>query len=336
MLAAETSAEMVEIGALWREAMLAGDFEAAWRQTDRIELPRRLAERSGSFIGQPHQLLWNGDSFTNRRVLVRCEHGLGDTIMFARYFPLLRTQARRVIVKAQPMLLPLLQGMEGVDLLLNAWTTDSEPPHDVAIECMELAYAFRSKPETLPSTVPYLLANRLRGAASFYWSNECKYHAGLVWAASDWDTTRSLAIDDLAPLAKTGGVVFHSLQQGDRANEIASAPIRIEPLSEKTRDIAGAAAAILALDLVITVDTMIAHLAGALGRPVWLLLQKEADWRWIRDCERSPWYPTMRIFRQPKAGDWDSVIASVAVALSREWQDRPARQSQSGQYSNRD
>lgn len=331
MLTAETSAEMVEIGARWREAMLGGNFEAAWRQTDRIELPRRAAERNGSFIRQPHQLLWNGEPFTNRRVLVRCEHGLGDTIMFARYFPLLGTQARRVIVKAQPMLLPLLEEMEGVDLLLDAWTTDPEPPHDVAIECMELAYAFRSNLETLPSAVPYLPANRLRTPLSLELTNEYKCHVGLVWAASDWDTTRSLAIDDLAPLAKTRGVLFHSLQQGGRANEIASAPITTEPLSEKTRDITGAAAAILALDLVITVDTMVAHLAGALGSPVWLLLQKEADWRWIRDCNRSPWYPTMRIFRQPTAGDWRFVMERVTLALSRRWQDRSASQSQSGQ-----
>jgi hypothetical protein len=315
MQTAETSTEKPEIGAFWREAMLAGDFEAAWRQTDRIELPRRLAERSGHFDRQPHHLLWNGEPFTNRRVLVRCEHGLGDTIMFARYFPLLRRQARQVIVKAQPMLLPLLEGMNGVDLLLNAWTTDSDPPHDVAIECMELAYAFRSKAETLPVKVPYLPASRLRQRASFEWPNEHRCNVGLVWAASDWDTSRSLAIENLAPLARVEEVTFHSLQQGGRAAEISSAPIRIEPLSEKTREVADAAAAVLAVDLVIAVDTMVAHLAGALARPVWLLLQAKADWRWIRGCDRSPWYPTMRIFRQPQSGDWHSVMEAVSLAL---------------------
>jgi len=330
MLTTETSTQFAEVGILWREAMLAGDFEAAWRQTDRIELPRRVAERNGHFIRQSHHLLWNGEAFRNRRVLVRCEHGLGDTIMFARYFPLLRTQARRVIVKAQPMLLSLLQGMDGIDLLLDAWTTDRLPPHDVAIECMELAYAFRSKPETLPARVPYLPTGRLRTIASFGMPNEDKCHVGLVWAASDWDTSRSLAIKDLAPLAKVSGIVFHSLQQGGRATEITSAPLRIEPLSENTRDIADAAAAILAVDLVITVDTMVAHLAGALGRPVWLLLQKEADWRWSRNCDRSPWYPTMRIFRQPNSGDWSAVITRVAHALSRKRRDRSASESQSG------
>ena len=316
MLASETCHDLAEIGPRWREAMLAGDFEAAWRQTDRIELPRREAERSGHFVRQPEQLLWNGTPFTDRIVLVRCEHGLGDTIMFARYFPLLRKQARGVIVKAQPMLLRLLEGMRGVDLLLDAWTTEPDPPHDVAIECMELAYAFRTTLETLRARMPYLPVERLRSVAALTWPNEHKCNVGLLWAASDWDTSRSLAIADLAPLANLSGVAFHSLQQGERAAEFASAPLRIEPLSHHTRDIADAAAAMLALDLVIAVDTMATHLAGALGRPIWLLLRREADWRWMHGCDHSPWYPTMRIFRETQAGDWKSVMERVALALA--------------------
>ncbi len=230
------------------------------------------------------------------------------------YFPLLGEQAREVTVKAQPMLLPLLDGMPRPGRLVNTWSTEPDPAYEVAIECMELAYAFRSTAETVPATVPYLSVERLRGRGNFIF-NDNKAHVGLVWAASDWDTSRSLAIEDLAPLAVVPGVVFHSLQQGLRGAEIALSPLPLDALARRTAEVADAAAAMLALDLVITVDTMAAHLAGALGRPVWLILRHEADWRWIRARDRSPWYPTMRIFWQPQAGDWRSVMERVAREL---------------------
>jgi len=308
--------ELEKSAARWREAMLAGAFEDAWRETDLMECPRRLAERHGVFTPQPHHLVWNGQPFRDRRVLVRCEHGLGDTIMFARYFPLLAQSAREVIVKAQPQLLALLTGMPGVTRLLNAWTADPDPPHEVAIECMELAYAFRSTRATLPARVPYLNVER-----SFVWPNEYKpdplrSNVGLLWAASDWDTRRSVPINDLVPLAQIPGVTWYSLQQGARAAEIRSAPLPIEPLSPHTQKIEAAAAAMRALDLIITVDTMAAHLAGALARPVWLILRHEADWRWLREVDSSPWYPTMRIFRQPEPGNWRAAIEDVARHLA--------------------
>jgi hypothetical protein len=139
---------------------------------------------------------------------------------------------------------------------------------------------------------------------------------GLLWAASEWDTSRSIPIGALAPLCAVRGVRYYSLQQGDRGGEWQHAPLPVSPLSSHTTAVEAAAAAMLALDLIITVDGMSAHLAGGLGRPVWVLLKEQCDWRWMRERSDSPWYPTMRLFRQRSAGDWTSVVAEVAVALS--------------------
>ncbi|RYD61532.1 MAG: ADP-heptose--LPS heptosyltransferase [Verrucomicrobiaceae bacterium] len=298
--------------------MMRGDFESAWKQTDRIELPRQEAERSGSFTRAEHHLLWNGTPFENRRVLVRCEHGLGDSIQFLRYIPRLRQRARSVILKVQPMLLQLFTGMPSIDLLRDAWTTDPEPLHDVAIECMEFAYAFRDTVETLPAEVPYLPVEQIR-VSSRAWEirDQRRLNVGLIWASSAWDKTRSIRLEQLAPLASIPNIQFFSLQQGPEAAEAEFSPIPLQVLSPDTREIVDAAGAMLSMDLIITVDSMTAHLAGALGRPVWTLLQENADWRWMRGREDSPWYPTMRLFRQPQQGDWRPVVAQVASELKR-------------------
>jgi hypothetical protein len=140
-------------------------------------------------------------------------------------------------------------------------------------------------------------------------------NVGLLWAASDWDKRRSIALDVLAPLARVAHVKFYSLQQGPQSEEWRGAPFPIEPLHRHSSDIPAAAAAMHKLDLVITVDSMAAHLAGAFGRPVWVLLRNEADWRWMVERRDSPWYPTMRLFRQPRAGDWAAVAEQVGVEL---------------------
>jgi hypothetical protein len=309
--------------------MLRGDFESAWQATDRIELPRREMERGGGFIRGDHHLVWDGSEFLGKRVLVRCEHGLGDTIQFLRYLPRLRRRASYVIAKVQPALLRLVTGMPSIDLLRDAWTTDPDPPHDVAIECMELPYAFRDTPATLPARVPYLPIDQIRAAARpLSFPGGVGLRVGLIWAASDWNPLRSIPLAALAPLALIEGVRFFSLQQGPQATDIAVAPFPIVPLSEQTKEVDDAAAAMLEMDVIITVDGMPAHLAGALGRPVWVLLQHEADWRWMQDRVDSPWYPTMRLFRQPRPGGWAEVALEVARELrwwmGRDQEDRSA------------
>lgn len=303
----------------WMTAMRRGDFEAAWEETDRLEAPRRAQFRGaeGSANGAEY-LQWDGTPFDGRVVLVQCEHGLGDTIMFLRFAPMLSERARKVIVRLQPALLSLFDGMPGIDEALDAWTVEPAPPHDVAIECMELAYAFRSTPATLPARVPYLPVNRIRAAHPLITSGRRGARKiALVWAASDWDTSRSIPLVNWEPLGRITGAEFYSLQQGEAAAAVLAAPFPLTSLSDRTREIRAAAAAMLEMDLVITVDNMVAHLAGALGRPVWVLLKNEPDWRWMCNGTTSPWYPTMRLFRQPTAGDWDGAIAEVVSALER-------------------
>jgi hypothetical protein len=305
-----------EVAGRWFDAMYRGDFEAGWRETDRIEHPRRELEAAGAFIAAPHHLLWNGAPFDGRDVVVRCNHGLGDTLQFVRFVPVIARRARTVTVLVQPPLVELLSGAAALGRVLNGWIDQALPPHALEIEVMELAYACRAATNTL-SGDPYLPTERIRlrlpALASQLASKERR--VGVLWSSSDWDTSRAIPLSELAPLRGARGVEFFSLQQGRAAHARHDAPFPLRPLSMHTAEIANAAAAMLALDLVITVDAMAAHLAGALGRPVWLLLKHEADWRWMRDRSDSPWYPTMRLYRQRTSGDWSGVAREVAAAL---------------------
>jgi hypothetical protein len=216
------------------------------------------------------------------------------------------------------MLLQLFTGMPSIDLLRDAWTTDPDPAYDVAIECMEFAYAFRDTVETIPVEVPYLPVEQIR-ASSRVWDfrDDRRLNVGLVWASSGWDSTRSIQVEQLAALGSVPNVRLFSLQQGPEAAEAHFAPFPVTVLSEHTREIVDAAAAMLSMDLIITVDSMTAHLAGALGRPVWTLLQENADWRWMRGRLNSHWYPSMRLFRQTEQGEWGAVIGQVAAELKK-------------------
>jgi hypothetical protein len=139
---------------------------------------------------------------------------------------------------------------------------------------------------------------------------------GIVWAASDWDTTRSVPLAQLEPLLRVPGVRCFSLQQGRAAEDPLMERLPLQALSPWTRDISAAAAAMLALDVIVTVDNMVAHLAGMLGRPTWVLLKRDADWRWMDDRADSPWYQTVRLFRQKREGDWGQVVHDVTAALA--------------------
>lgn len=287
-----------EVGAGWLAAMRAGDWEAAWRQTDRA----------------PQHLVWDGTPFTGRSVLVRCEHGLGDTLQFSRFLPLVAGQARELHVMAQPALLGLLQGAEGLGQVHDGWAGPDWPPHEMEIEVMELAYALRATPASVPQPAPALLrrARRQRGPVL---AGDRRPRIGLLWAASGWDDSRSIPLEALAPLLACRDVQFFSLQQGEAAQDPALGRYAIELLSRQTGDVAAAAAAMLQMDAVVCVDGMPAHLAASLGRPTWLMLKHEADWRWGAAGTSTPWYPTMRLFRQRTTGDWASAVAQVAAAL---------------------
>jgi hypothetical protein len=293
----------------WEWHMRQGDFAAAWKVCDRVlqarasvpcwHLPRHL------------QWVWRGDSLREKRVLIRCFHGLGDTVQFVRFAPLVRRVAAEVIVEAQPALLPLLETVDGIDRLVPL--TDGRPDvdYDVEVEVMELPHILRTSLATLPRDVPYVHADEC-SPTTLARRNPGSLAVGLVWAGGDWDSRRSIPIELLEPLAKLDRVEIHALQRGPQLEHWPHAWGAVSG----SDDIAAAAGVMRALGLVITVDSLPAHLAGALGVPVWTLLHHAADWRWMDEREDSPWYPSMRLYRQPRPGDWPAVIARVRSELA--------------------
>jgi len=267
--------------------------------------------------------VWDGTPFDGRHVLVRCYHGLGDTLHFIRYVPLLAKRAASVCVEVQPPLLELLRDVPDIDRLCALQEgVDPECGEfgcDAEIDVTELPHAFRTSIETIPNSVPYLRPRQAAIAAAKDRLAPLAAHPkiGFCWAAGDWRPKRSLKPRQLAPLADVPGVAFVCLQRGPAYETWRAAPEAPPFAAELTSDsVQETAAVITQLDLVISVDTMVAHLAGALAVPVWLLLHDAADWRWLLDREDSPWYPTMRLFRQPARGDWDRVVQRVAAALA--------------------
>jgi hypothetical protein len=306
----------------WMSHMLRGDFASAWRLADADRERRRQAGITGADWPRHMRPVWDGTDLTGARVLVRCYHGLGDTIQFARYLPLLAERASRVCVEAQPEFLSLLRGVPGIADLVPLGEKDFPPARfgcDAEIDITELPHAFRTTLDSIPAAIPYLGAERARSAeaAQRLSSVSGRVRIGLVWAAGAWKPERSLGQEQLLPLAVIPNIALVNLQRGPEYRRWRETPTMLR-LAEvfDTDEIADTAATIANLDLVITVDTMVAHLAGALGVPVWLMLHFAADWRWLLDRLDSPWYPTMRLFRQKRPGDWDAVVAEVAAALT--------------------
>jgi hypothetical protein len=299
----------------WMASMLQGKFEEAWRESDSIR--HRGAP-------DPHRF-WNGESIRGKRVILRCLHGFGDAVQFLRYMPALQSIASSVILEVPPRMLDLARCIRGVGEVIT-WGDAAPaqlPQWDVQIEITELPYFFRTHQRELPIAANYLrLPPQALGSAAATLRGPETIHAGVVWSSGDWDPARSIPLADLRPLFHDPGVTFWNLQGGEVRNQwqdLGSAlNLRDAPALCADGGIVPLAAFIARLDLVITVDTLAAHLAGALGRPTWLLLQHAADWRWMHARDDSPWYPSIRIFRQPQQGDWRSVVGQLREALA-EW-----------------
>lgn len=294
-----------DLAAAWMRHMRAGEWGAAWGMSDQV-----LAAHAGiPCWDRPRheQWIWDGAPLDGKRVLVRCYHGLGDTLQFIRYAPLLHEIGAEATFWVQPALISLLRTVRGIGTLLPLHDGDAGVDYDADVEIMELSHVFRSTPETLPADVPYLHVDPAPRP------DDGRLHVGIVWKAGDWDDRRSVPVDLLAPLAAVPGVTLHVLQRGSGLAE-RPAGFGVDSGSD---DPLQAARTLRALDLALTVDSMPAHLAGALGVPVWTLLQAEADWRWMEGRDDSPWYPTMRQFRQERQDDWAPVIARVAAELER-------------------
>jgi tetratricopeptide (TPR) repeat protein len=312
----------------WNESrarLVLGDFVQGWKKFEwrwRYNLSRRDFE----------QPLWLGETdITGKTLLVHAEQGLGDTLQFCRYVPLIRNRAPNVVFEVQPELLELLRGsLAGPGLIVVARGHDELPWFDLQCPLLSLPLACGTVLETIPRAIPYLKPDPERRDGWAQWTRSVPKgpRVGLVWAGNPKlglhkkfqrsDARRSVRLSALRRLFDIANVTIVSLQKGGAAvAQVLDAGLPILDRTDDLHSFADTAALVSDLDLVITVDTSVAHLAGGLGKPVWMLSRFDGCWRWLLDREDSPWYPTMRIFRQPAPGDWDPVISRVADDLTK-------------------
>jgi tetratricopeptide (TPR) repeat protein len=298
--------------------LLTGDFRAGWRQYEaRWQTPQLDPDRRDVAVPR-----WDGAFGNGRTILVWAEQGLGDSLQFCRYVPLLAERGWRVLVEVPQSLVRLFGSLAGATVLPIGGAAG------LSIDChcpmMSLPLLFATELATIPAMIPYLAAPASERADRPPAEGARTLRVGLVWAGNPGtlsalhqavDTRRSIPLARLAPLLAVPGVRFVSLQKDRRPGEEPAARGLLDPMGS-VEDFADTAAIVAGLDLVIAVDTAIVHLAGALGRPVWLLNRFDTCWRWLQDRGDSPWYPTLRQFRQPAPGDWDSVIAAATAALT--------------------
>lgn len=281
--------------------MRRGDYASAFAFSDSQLQARDPATRNDPHLPYHMRWVWDGRDLTGRDVLVRCYHGLGDTLQFCRFLPELGARAAFVTVEVQPELLPLLACLPGVARWIAFDPARPLPPRDVDVEIMELSHALRLTPLDVPP--PCLRVAPLRIAPG--------RPIGVCWRAGGWEPSRSVPATELLDAARRPATHFVSLQRGPAAHEADGACVNP---GDTSTDIARTARLIAGAFRVVTVDTMVAHLAGTLGVPTWLLLKARADWRWTESGVASAWYPPMRLFRQDFEDDWAAPLAAMKAA----------------------
>ena len=291
--------------------MALGQWEEGWEEFEwRLRAPRLGLNRN---FTQPQ---WDGSDSAGKTILAHAEGGYGDALQFVRFVPLVAQRGAKMILECQPGLAPLFEGMVGVAQVVPRG--QPLPAFDWQIPLQSLPRIFGITPRNIPNQVPYLSApadrtqrwaDRLAGGT--------KLRVGLVWSGaknSQWDY-RTRTIDAFSPLAGTPGVKFFSLQKGEASQQAPPTGMDWADFTSELNDFADTAALIHNLDLVVTVDTSTGHLAGAMGKAVWVLVPFKSDIRWLLDRPDTPWYPTMRLFRQPTETDWQTPIRQIAAAL---------------------
>jgi hypothetical protein len=302
-------------------ALLQGDFDRGWRDYEwrwRTETAKPTAFR---------QPAWDGGPCPGKTILLHAEQGFGDTLHFVRYAALVKERGATVCLLCPPQLQRLLTRARGVDYCYAA--EDEILPFDAHASLMSLPRLVGTALETIPSHVPYLspdpeLVDRWRGTLDG--PGRCR--VGIVWQGNPGfgrDAHRSLPLSSFAPLAAVPGVALYSLQKGAGVEQLAGAKFPIVDIGSQVDDFVDTAAVIQNLDLVVACDTACAHLAGALGRPVWTLLPLVPDWRWLLGRADSPWYPTMRLYRRRADESWLRMVERAAADLNASL-DRPALQ----------
>jgi tetratricopeptide (TPR) repeat protein len=285
-----------------------GDLAGAWADYG------SLYEHRHPHIMKIKLPMWNGEPLEGKTLWVHPDQGLGDTIMMARYVPMLAAQGAKLIVDVPPHLLRLFTRLDGVAELRQQG--NAEPEADYHCPFMALAGRVGTTIETIPSQIPYLtvpdeIKTNLPGGQG-------KLKVGLVWGGSKTNPRRSILFEDIVSIMGEVGAAFYSLQLGPQAADIAehgAGPLVVD-LSPALRDFADTGLVMRDLDLIITIDTAAAHLAGAMGRPTFLMLPYLADWRWGHAKTTSPWYPTMRLFRQTQRNDWREALLQLRQALA--------------------
>jgi Tfp pilus assembly protein PilF len=307
--------------ALGQNLLATGDFEPGWLEYEW----RNQTEAGKGTLPKMTSAAWNGMHIPKGRLLMVGDQGYGDTIQFARYIPMVAERCQELILGCSAEMGPLLSSIPGVSQYCHRWT--DVPGHAAHCRLSSVPGLVHTTIETIPAKVPYLFANPERIAA---WRERLDARLprdvrriGLAWTGRPThpnDRRRSMPLARVAPLAVAGRASFVSLQKPMPASDAASIATfpGLSDISGELTDFGETAAVIANLDLVITVDTAMGHLTGALGKPVWILVPKAADWRWLLDRSDSPWYPTARLFRQQTPGAWDPVIAEVAAALTEE------------------
>jgi tetratricopeptide (TPR) repeat protein len=294
--------------------LLLGDFENGWPEHEW----RLKNEPNPRIFPRPR---WTGEDLHGKTILLWGEQGIGDNFQFVRYAPLVAQRGANVIVQVRSDIVRLLQSNPALGQIITAG--DDIRPYDFHCPLMSLPLIFRTSLADVPANVPYFFPEP---ALIESWKQKLapadgRLRVGLVWAGNpDFkdDRTRSLHLRQLAPFADARNVKFYSLQKGAAEHQAAQPPAGLEliDLGPELKDFADSAAVISLMDLIVTTDTSMPHLAGALAKPVWLMLQFAPDFRWLLERQDSPWYPTMRLFRQPSLGDWSSVIRNVVEALA--------------------
>jgi tetratricopeptide (TPR) repeat protein len=288
-----------------------GNLARGWSEYEQRESARRARSR----FSQPQ---WKGEPLEGARIFLHAEQGLGDALQCVRYVPLVASRGGEVVLGVQKRLHRLLAGTAGAGQVIR----DGERPLEFSWHCplLSLPLAFATDLSTIPATIPYVIPDPARVEA---WGQRLRGNSlrvGLAWGGNPnyaHDLWRSIPLEQLAPLTHLEGTTFYSLQMGPPAAQVKQLGPRahIIDLQDEQEDFADTAAIVANLDLVISIDTSVAHLAGAMGKPVWLLLNNSPDWRWLLDREDSPWYPTARLFRQSALGNWQEVITRVEREL---------------------
>ena len=293
--------------------LLTGNYAEGWPGYEWRWRMKRYGKGKRNF----RQPLWDGSPLEGRTIFLHDEQGFGDAIHFVRYASLVERRGGRVVVECRRQLVRFFSTMGAIGEVIARG--DPLPAFDVYAPLMSLPHIFRTTAATIPGDVPYLAAPPEAGPGLPDCPEGTRLRVGIAWAGSRTNTNdrnRSCRLRQFEPLLSIPGVAFFSLQKDEAAAELAGTSVR--DLSGGLGDFADTAAIVGQLDLVVSVDTAVVHVAGALAKPVWVLVPFSPDWRWMRDRDDSPWYPTLRLFRQPALGDWASVFATVAGELGRE------------------